>query len=75
MKFTSSFCSSSINNVLFVCDIVDSIKLGKRSRNDHDKLGFPGAKSCRDVSTESKGQSDFSKAKCYNCGQIGYIKA
>lgn len=81
VESTSSFRSSSTSNVagrenkMPVRDVGESTKLGKRGRNDHDGPAFPVAKARRDEPREGQGQRDLSKTKCYNCGQMGHIKA
>ena len=57
-----------------VRDVGESIKLGKRSRNDYDRPTFSAAKAYRDEPREGQGQYDLLKTKYYNCGQMGYIK-
>lgn len=84
VESTSSFRPPSTGNVaargnqmLFrdAGETNQSTKLGKRGRNDHDRPGFPAPKPRRDEPTEGQGQRDFSKTKCYNCGQMGHIEA
>lgn len=80
VESTSSFRPSSTSNVagrgnqMPVRDVGDSTRLGKRGRNDNDGPGFPVTKPRRDEPTERQGQRDFSKTKCYNCGEMGHIK-
>ena len=65
-------------NQMPFCDVGEtnqSTKLGKRGRSDHDEPGFPATKPRRDEPTEGQGQRDLSKKKCYNCGQMGHVKA
>ena len=52
-----------------------STKLRRRGRNDHDRSVFPVTKARRDEPREGQGQRDFSKTKCYNCGQMEHNKA
>ena len=81
VESTSGFRSSSMSNIagwenqMPVRDVGKSIKLGKCSRNDYDRLAFPIAKTCRDEPREGQGQRDFLKIKCYNYGQVRHIKS
>ncbi len=81
VESTSSFRPSSTSNVAVrgnqmpVRDVGDGTKLGKRGRNENDGPGFPVTKPRRDEPTEGQGQRDFSRTKCYNCGEMGHIKS
>ena len=61
VESTSSFRSSSISNVagrghqMLIRDVEESIKLGKRSRNDHDRPAFSATKAYKDEPREGQG--------------------
>ena len=57
-----------------VNDVGEGAKPGKRRRDDNDGLGIPATKPHRDEPVEDQ-RRDFSKTKCYNCGEMGHIKS
>lgn len=81
VEFISSFRSFSTSNIagqknqIPLCNVRESTKVEKCGRNNLDGSTFHVAKTCRDASREGQRQRDLSKTKCYNCGQIEYIKA
>ena len=59
---------------MLVCEVGKNTKLGKRDKNDHNRLAFFITKGCGDESREKQGESDLLKIKSYSCGQMEKIK-
>lgn len=70
VESTSSFRPG---NSVPVPDVGENTKPGKRSRNETDGFGPPTVKLRKEEPPEGQGR-EFSKTKCYNCGQMGHIK-